>query len=306
MLHHLARRGVQVTLGTLAATGGCISVAHCEGGGDAAAALEKKKKKKKTFSDAQKWCAEALGTGMIVGGGCGTVCAMRYAAHPIGPLAIGAAFGGAVALAVYATRDISGAHLNPAITAAVVSQGGMSAADALPYVGAQMAGATAAAGINYAVYAKGIAALEAKEGIVRGAAGSGASFSGAFGMIPTAALVRTPGALLVETGATAALAFLVFAMTDEESSVPDGAAPALIGLTVAGLATQYGAVTGAGMNPARDLGPRLVTALTGWGAAALSSGWWVYTLGPVVGACAGGAAYTALSKAQDESQQAEQ
>ena len=45
------------------------------------------------------------------------------------------------------------------------------------------------------------------------------------------------------------------------------------------------------MNPARDLGPRLVTHMAGWGAANLSYGWWAYTAGPVVGAILGGALY---------------
>ncbi len=50
-----------------------------------------------------------------------------------------------------------------------------------------------------------------------------------------------------------ALAFTVFALGNEKT-VPPGAAPALVGLTVFGLAAQYGPVTGCGMNPARDLG----------------------------------------------------
>jgi glycerol uptake facilitator protein len=55
---------------------------------------------------------------MIVAGGCGTVAAVRYANYPMGPLGFPLIFGAAVALAVYATRDISGAHLNPAVTGA--------------------------------------------------------------------------------------------------------------------------------------------------------------------------------------------
>jgi len=90
----------------------------------------------------------------------------------------------------------------------------------------------------------------------------------------------------------AALAFMIFALTDaDNTAVPKGAAPALIGLTVGTLVSQFGCVTGAGMNPARDLGPRLVTALAGWGGASLSKGWWIYTVGPVLGACAGAAMY---------------
>ena len=63
-----------------------------------------------------------------------------------------------------------------------------------------------------------------------------------------------------------------------------------VGSTVAGLICTFGPVTGCGMNPARDLGPRLVTLLTGWGGAALTASW-CYTLGPCVGACLGAYPY---------------
>ena len=88
--------------------------------------------------------------------------------------------------------------------------------------------------------------------------------------------------------------FTIFALTDEKKSVPSGAAPALIGTTVTALAAQFAPVTGCGMNPARDLGPRLVTAATGWGPAAWHPAWWVYSAGPIIGAVLGGATYNTL------------
>ena len=57
---------------------------------------------------------------------------------------------------------------------------------------------------------------------------------------------------------------------------------------------QVAPLNGCGMNPARDLGPRLVTAVAGWGAASLSPGFWVYTIGPLVGAVLGGALHNML------------
>ena len=90
------------------------------------------------------------------------------------------------------------------------------------------------------------------------------------------------------------LAFCIFAFTDEANTMPPDAAPLAIGATVTTLISTFGPVTGCGMNPARDLGPRLVTLCTGWGGAALSSAW-VYTLGPVAGAVLGGKAYQAYS-----------
>jgi len=157
---------------------------------------------------------------------------------------------------------------------------------------AQCTGATIAAAINYAIFSAGIAAMEASQGIVRGTAASTASFAGAFGMVPNAQLLGTAGALAAEVWMTSVLVFLIFAIGDENGAFPKGSGPFFVGTTVTALVTVFGPVTGCGMNPARDLGPRLVTLLTGWGAAATTS-WWIYTLGPIVGAVLGGMAYQA-------------
>ena len=103
------------------------------------------------------------------------------------------------------------------------------------------------------------------------------------------------GAFAAEVYMTAVLLFLISAIGDAAAdSVPAGAQPALVGASVTMLIGTFGSVTGCGMNPARDLGPRLVTLLTGWGAAALHPGWWVYTLGPLVGGPLGALAYQQL------------
>lgn len=104
------------------------------------------------YTLAQRCLAEALGVGIIVTGGCGAVCAAKYAGAPLGHFGIASAFGLSVALAVYATRDISGAHLNPAITASLFVNADCPAEDVAPYCAAQMVGATVGALINYAAY----------------------------------------------------------------------------------------------------------------------------------------------------------
>jgi glycerol uptake facilitator protein len=239
----------------------------------------------------QRLMAEAFGTGLIVQFGCGAVCALKYANAPFNTFGIAAAWGIGVTLAVYATRAVSGAHLNPAVTAALVSIDAFPAEEAPLYVAAQMAGATVAASVNYMVFSAGIAASEAAASIVRGTAASTASFAGAFGMVPSAAITGAIGAFAAEVWMTSILLFVILAVGDKDhGSVPEAAAPVLVGSTVAGLICTFGPVTGCGMNPARDLGPRLVTLFTGWGGAALTAGW-VYTLGPLVGACLGAYAY---------------
>ena len=238
----------------------------------------------------RKLAHEATGTALIVLIGCGCVSSAKYLASG---LALGGAsiiWGTAVSLAVYATRDASGAHLNPAITAALTVHRDLPPTVGALYVAAQITGAVVAAAVNYAIFAGPIAAFEKREGIIRGTPASASSFAGAFALVPSAPRAST---LAAEALATGLLAFLVFAVTDPESSVPAAAAPALVGASVTALVAVFGPVTGAGMNPARDLGPRLIAALAGWRGAA-RGGTIIYTVGPILGAIAGGGAYDAL------------
>jgi glycerol uptake facilitator protein len=102
--------------------------------------------------------------GIIVAGGCGAVCAHKFAGGtPM--LSIAAAFGTSVMLGVYMTGHISGAHLNPAVTVslAVNNPTAVPAETVGPYVAAQCAGATIAGAINYLMFQNGIAALEASQ-----------------------------------------------------------------------------------------------------------------------------------------------
>jgi glycerol uptake facilitator-like aquaporin len=106
-------------------------------------------------------------------------------------------------------------------------------------------------------------------------------------------------AALVEAFGTAVLAFVVFAVTARRNSAAPAAhmAPFFIGFTVAVLISLFAPITQAGWNPARDLGPRLVALALGWGAVALpgpGGGFWVYVLGPLVGAPLGGLAWRLL------------
>ena len=74
-------------------------------------------------------------------------------------------------------------------------------------------------------------------------------------------------------------------------------APLLIGFTVAILISLFAPLTQAGLNPARDFGPRLVAFFAGWGSVAIpgpNSGFWVYIIGPLVGGPVGAAVYEFL------------
>jgi len=238
--------------------------------------------------------AEMLGVGVIVSLGCGAVCADKYLGAGTGLGHVAWVFGLAVALAIYATADTSGAHLNPAVTIALAVYKGFPSYEVLPYIGAQILGAFLAAAVNFAIMSGAIVAHEEDQKISRGEEGSEASFAGAFAMVPNAKYVSTAGATAVEAWLTGVLVFIIFAATDSaQKTMPAGEAPVWIGAAVACLVTVGGPLTCCGMNPARDLGPRLVVGIAGWGQASLT-GAAVYTLGPIAGALLGGGAYQYL------------
>lgn len=276
--------GMTAGLGLLAVGGavhGCASPVRCDDGTAAASPA----KAEPTLL--QKCLAEAVGTGIIVHGGCGVVCAAVFGNSGLNTFQLSGIWGLSIALAIFATREISGAHLNPAVSLSLAANKDFPLKELGPYIAAQLTGATIAGGLNYLIHAAGITARKVKEGATT------AVINGAFGMYPNASLLSPLGAIMAEVWMTALFVFLVFAVTDGGGTVPKDAAPVLIGGAAATLISIYGPLTGCGMNPARDLGPRLITALAGFGNVAWSHAW-IYTVGPIVGAIIGGAFYQAF------------
>lgn len=245
--------------------------------------------------------AEAAGTFLLVLLGVGAVHAAVLTDAQTGVWQVAVVWAIAVAVAIHATAAVSGAHVNPAITAAFAAFGGFPRRFVLPYWGAQLIGATAAGVVLLLVFGDALRGFEAAEGIVRGAPGSERSamcFGEYFpnpGMASVAALaeVGTGSAFLAELVGTAVLAFVVFALADPANAAVPGRSttPLLIGLTVAALISVLAPLSQAGFNPARDLGPRLVAWSAGWGEIAIPGprgGFFtVYVLAPIVGALAG-------------------
>jgi glycerol uptake facilitator-like aquaporin len=103
----------------------------------------------------------------------------------------------------------------------------------------------------------------------------------------------------VEGAGAAVLAFVIFALVDRRnvSLMAKQFAPVLIGATVAVIISVIAPITQAGINPARDLGPRIVAYAMGWGGIAIpgpDGGFWVYIVGPLVGAPLGAVLYDVL------------
>lgn len=201
--------------------------------------------------------AEAIGTFALVFVGCGAVMADARGAA-LGQVGVSLAFGLVVMAMIYAVGHVSGAHLNPAVTLAFALGRHFPWARVAAYWAAQAVGALAAAALLRASLGD-----EARLGATLPSGSDAQSFTW-------------------EVALTFLLVFVIMAVATDTRAV--GAAAAIaIGAAVGLDALFGGPVTGASMNPARSLGPALVTADL--------ADIWLYLLAPVIGAVAGAAAY---------------
>ncbi|MEM9295798.1 MAG: MIP family channel protein [Planctomycetota bacterium] len=253
---------------------------------------------------------EVLGAFLLVFFGVGSVHVAVTTGELQGLGQVAAVWGLGVGLAIYATAAVSGAHLNPAVTLAMTVLRGFPAARVLPYFAAQLVGAVAAAALLNMLFGGAILAFEAANDITRGAPGSERSAMmygeyfpnpAVFGeVLAHAHIISLPMAVVAEAVGTALLVLFIFALTDSRNpNAPSPRGVALcIGFAVAAIICIVAPLTQAGLNPARDFGPRLVAYFTGWGDIAIPGPrggfFYVYILGPLVGGIAGGAAYEAL------------
>ena len=202
---------------------------------------------------------EGFATFALVVAGCGAIIANQHSNGGLGVVGIGLVFVLIIMVMIYATGHLSGAHINPAVTVAFTLTRHFPARDAIAYIGAQSAGAVVGAFSLLAVWTGKPAHL-----------GS------------TLPSVGAGSALVYEIFLSAFLMFVIMAVSTDTRAV--GAAAAIaIGGTVGLDAIFGGPVTGASMNPARSFGPAL--------AAGEWHQFWIYVLGPVVGAALGALAY---------------
>jgi len=211
--------------------------------------------------------SEFIGTGLLVLVGCGSCLEVDV-------VKIALCFGVTVATLAQTLGHVSGCHVNPAVTAGLITGAKIGVVKGLLYVVAQCIGAIVGAGILSVL----IPEANAELGV--GCSGvSGISSGQAFG---------------VEFIITMVLVLVVFAAAADgnNSASVKGSAPLAIGLSITTCHLFAIPLTGSSMNPARTLGPSVV--FSSW------SNHWVYWLGPVLGGVTAALIYQLLLKAPEK------
>ena len=220
----------------------------------------------------KKYCSEFIGTLVLVFMGCGS--AVFLGCDPNGGhLAVALAFGLSIVAMAYVIGNISGCHINPAVSLAMLLRKKLGVVDFVGYVVAQVAGAVAAAGLLKLLLSFDLADLTG------GLGANGVANAGGAG-----------GALIVEVILTFIFIFVILGVTSDESK--GGVAGIVIGLTLTFVHIVGIPLTGTSVNPARSIGPALFA-----GGDALANVW-VFIVGPLAGAVLAVLAYALLSAAK--------
>lgn len=235
--------------------------------------------------------AEVIGTAILILFGDGVVAGVllnHSKSQNGGWIVITMGWGLAVAVAVYAVAQFSGAHINPAVTIALaVSDNGVEWGDVPIYIAGQFVGAFIGAALVWAAYLPHWAETE-DPGLKLAVFSTGP------------AIRRTGPNIVCEVIGTAILLIGVLALGYTDSpgaaSATAGLTPLLVGLLVVAIGLSLGGPTGYAINPARDLGPRVAHAvlpIAGKG----DSDWgysWIPVVAPIVGGIVGALLFNAL------------
>ena len=227
----------------------------------------------------KKFIAEIIGTCVLVTLGCGTAMLVGCdAASGGGYILTALAFGLVIVGMAYCVGNISGCHINPAVSLGVLISGGMSVKDFFMYIIAQCIGAFAGSGILAAVF--GLGGVEDKTG------GFGAN--GLAGVNDNAI-----AGLIVEVVLTFVFVLTILGVTSKKAA--HGSFGGLvIGLTLTLVHILGIGLTGTSVNPARSIAPAVFAAINGNGAPLASL--WVFIVGPLVGAALAAVVYKFLEK----------
>ena len=220
----------------------------------------------------KKLTAEFIGTFWLVLGGCGSaVFAAAFPQLGIGFAGVALAFGLTVLTMAYAIGHISGCHLSPAVTLGLWAGGRFSGKEILPYIIAQVVGATAAAALLYLIV-------------------SGKSdFNGIGGFAANGYGEYSPGGYSITSGflteVVMTFIFLIVILGATDERAPAGFAPIAIGLCLVLIHLISIPVTNTSVNPARSTSQAIFVG--GWAIKQL----WLFWVAPILGALFAGIAY---------------
>ena len=230
--------------------------------------------------------AEVIGTGFLILLGNGVVAGVLLnlsKAQNGGWIVITWGWGLGVMTAVFAVGQFSGAHLNPAVTIGFAVEGRTDWGDVPEYLAGEFVGAFIGATLVWLAYLDHWRETE-DPGLKL------ACFS-------TAPAIRNPVAnLITEIVGTFVLVFAIMAFFADDATAGTGLGGLIVGLLVLAIGLSLGGPTGYAINPARDLGPRIMHAIlpiAGKG----SSDWeysWIPVVGPITGGIIAAAAFSAF------------
>ncbi len=227
----------------------------------------------------KKYIAEAIGTAVLVVLGCGTAMLVGCdAASGGGYILTALAFGLTIVAMAYSIGNISGCHINPAVSLGVLLSGGMSGREFVGYVISQCVGALVGSGILALIFSLG--------GVKDMTGGFGSNGLAGVGGSALAGLI-------VEIVLTFIFVIAILGVTSKKAK--HGSFGGLvIGLTLTGVHILGIGLTGTSVNPARSIGPALIAAFAG-NTAPLAC-LWVFIVGPLAGAALAAVTYKALEK----------
>jgi glycerol uptake facilitator len=234
-------------------------------------------------TDVSIFGAEVIGTAILILLGDGVVAAVllnHSKAQNSGWIVITFGWGMAVAMAVFAVGQFSGAHLNPAVTLGFAAMGNTDWGDVPKYLAGEFCGAFVGATLVWLAYSNHWRETE-DPGLK-------------LAVFCTAPAIRnTVANIITEVIGTFVLVFGVLAITADKATTGSGLVALLVGLLVLAIGLSLGGPTGYAINPARDLGPRIMHAIlpiagkgpSDWGYA------WIPVIAPIIGGVLGGLAF---------------
>ncbi|NLB52945.1 MAG: aquaporin [Syntrophomonadaceae bacterium] len=225
----------------------------------------------------KKYIAEFIGTSVLVIMGCGTAMLVGTdSVNGSGYILTALSFGLVIVGMAYCVGNISGCHINPAVSLGVLMTSGMTASEWVGYVVSQCLGALSGAGILAVIFNLG----------------SVVDMTGGFGSNGLSGVNGSVGAgLLVETVLTFIFVITILGVTSKKAA-HGSFGGLIIGLTLVLVHILGIGLTGTSVNPARSIGPAVVAALAG-NTVPLTS-LWVFLIGPLVGAALAAVVYKYL------------